>query len=336
MTFNIRQLDNLDYDEAEPLLEDYITGAIEEYINSPEGDAYYQEKQEGCGWIATFVELGYLYEGYTLATMTKADVQILMEKILPRKITILDPTETEDAIPELISFWQFLGREYKLTQAKAIIKYLEQLGDRFGQLMNDPNSGGFMKNLLLQAHQQGFDITSQEGLTAFQEKYNAEQRAKQQAAATSKKTPPAVPKSENVPKAMQAKYQEITAITDKFAAKYLNEEYAQLIRQLTATLARKRPSPLEKGKANSWAAGITHALGMVNFLFDPTQNPHISATELYQAFGVAQSTGQAKSKQVRDLLKMSYLDSEWALPSNLENHPSTTVRQLISTMLGDS
>jgi hypothetical protein len=75
---------------------------------------------------------------------------------------------------------------------------------------------------------------------------------------------------------------------------------------------------------------------MVNFLFDPTQNPHISAKELYQAFGVAQSTGQAKSKQVRDLLKMSYLDSEWALPSNLENHPSTTVRKLITTMLGYS
>ncbi len=42
MTFNIRQLDNLDYDEAEPLLEDYITGAIQEYINSPEGKAFMQ------------------------------------------------------------------------------------------------------------------------------------------------------------------------------------------------------------------------------------------------------------------------------------------------------
>jgi hypothetical protein len=259
-----------------------------------------------------------------------------MEKILPRKITILDPTETEDAIPELISFWQFLEREYKLTQAKAIIKYLEQLGDRFSQLMNDPNSGGFMKSLLMQAHQEGFDITSQEGLSAFQEKHNAEQRAKQAAAATPKNSPPSVPKSENVPKAMQAKYQEIIDLTDKFAAKYLNEEYAQLIRQLTATLARKRPSPLDKGKANSWAAGITHALGMMNFLFDPSQNPHISATELYKAFGVAQSTGQAKSKQVRDLLNMSHLDPQWALPSNLENHPSAMIRQLINTMLGDN
>jgi hypothetical protein len=209
-----------------------------------------------------------------------------MEKNLPRKITILDPTETEDAIPELISFWQFLGREYKLTQAKAIIKYLEQLGDRFSQLMNDPSSGGFMKNLLLQAHQQGFDITSQEGLTAFQEKYNAEQRAKQQAAAILKQTPPVVPKSENVPKAMQAKYQEIIDITDRFAAKYLNEEYAQLIRQLTATLSWSVSSPLEKGKANSWAAGITHALGMVNFLFNPSQNPTFRPQNFIRLLGL--------------------------------------------------
>jgi hypothetical protein len=336
MTFNIQQLDNLDYDEAESLLEDYIIGVLEEYINSPEGEAYFQERQEGCGWIATFIELGYLYQSYTLSTMTKADVQILMEKILPRKITIIDPSETTEAIPELISFWQFLGREYKLTQAKAIIKYLEQLGDRFSQLMNNPNSGGFMKSLLMQAHQEGFDISSQEGLSAFQEKHNAEQRAKQTAAATPKKSPQAAPKSENVPKAMQAKYQEIIDITDRFAAQYLNEEYAQLIRQLTATLARKRPSPLDKGKANSWAAGITHAIGMVNFLFDPSQNPHISAAELYKAFGVAQSTGQGKSKQVRDLLDMSRLDPQWVLPSNLENHPSAIVRQLINTMLGNN
>jgi hypothetical protein len=333
MTFNIRQLDNLDYDEAESLLEDYIDGMVEEYINSPEGEAYYQERQEGCGWIATFIELGYLYQSYTLSTMTKSDVQILMEKILPRKITILDPTETEEAIPELISFWQFLGREYKLTQAKAIIQYLEQLGDRFGQMMNDPNSGGFMKSLLLEAHQQGFDITSQEGLKAFQEQHNAKQQA---AAAKPKNLPPSTPKSENVPKTMQAKYQEIIDLTDKFAAKHLNEEYAQLIRNVTATLARKRPSPLEKGKANSWAAGITHAIGMMNFLFDSSQNPHISATELYKAFGVAQSTGQGKSKQVRDLLNMSRLDSQWALPSTLENHPIAMIRNLINTMLGNN
>lgn len=62
---------------------------------------------------------------------------------------------------------------------------------------------------------------------------------------------------------MEAKYQEVITLTDQFAAQHLNEEYAELIRLATAALCRKRPSPLTKGKANSWACGITHAIGLV-------------------------------------------------------------------------
>ncbi|GBF54579.1 hypothetical protein N0824_02447 [Microcystis sp. 0824] len=36
------------------------------------------------------IEFGYLYQGYTLTTMTKADVQIFMEKILPLSIEFAD------------------------------------------------------------------------------------------------------------------------------------------------------------------------------------------------------------------------------------------------------
>ncbi len=60
---------------------------------------------------------------------------------------------------------------------------------------------------------------------------------------------------------------------------------------------------------------------MVNFLFDPSQDPHISAGELYKAFGVSSSTGQAKSKQVRDTLKMSQFDPDWGLASNISRNP---------------
>ncbi|PZO14657.1 MAG: hypothetical protein DCF25_14675 [Leptolyngbya foveolarum] len=130
-----------------------------------------------------------------------------------------------------------------------------------------------------------------------------------------------VKKSESVPKTMQAKFDSITALTDDFAAKHLNDEYAQLIRFATAALCRKRPSPLASGRDYTWACGITHALGMVNFLFDPSQNPHISASELYEIFGVSASTGQAKSKKVRDTLKMSQLDPNWGLPSKMDSNP---------------
>ncbi len=128
-------------------------------------------------------------------------------------------------------------------------------------------------------------------------------------------------KSEDVPKAMSAKFDSIVELTNEFARQHLNDEYAQLIRQATATLCRKRPSPLNKGQAKTWACGITHAIGMVNFLFDSSQTPHVSAKELYRWFGVADSTGQGKSKQVRDALKMRQFDPDWCLPSRVEDNP---------------
>jgi hypothetical protein len=127
--------------------------------------------------------------------------------------------------------------------------------------------------------------------------------------------------SEKVPKAMQETFARIVGITDDFARRHLNEEYAQLARYATAALCRKRPSPLAKGQAKTWACGITHALGMVNFLFDPSQDPHMQASELYKGFGVSQSSGQAKSKAVRDLLDMSQFDPNWCLPSKIADNP---------------
>jgi hypothetical protein len=94
-----------------------------------------------------------------------------------------------------------------------------------------------------------------------------------------------------------------------------------LCRQLTATLCRKRPSPVVTGKANVWAAGIVHALGMVNFLFDSSQTPHVKSTQIPEYFKTAQSTVQAKSKQIRDLFGMYQLSPEWSLPSRLDRNP---------------
>jgi Domain of unknown function (DUF6398) len=127
--------------------------------------------------------------------------------------------------------------------------------------------------------------------------------------------------SQSVPKEMQARFDEITQLTDAFSQAYLNDEYAQLLRQLTATLCRKRPSPLGQGKANTWACGIIHALGMVNFLFDSSQAPHISASQIWGYFNLSSSTMQAKSKQIRDLLDMYQFDPDWTLPSKVDENP---------------
>ncbi|HEX7423276.1 MAG TPA: DUF6398 domain-containing protein [Terriglobales bacterium] len=127
--------------------------------------------------------------------------------------------------------------------------------------------------------------------------------------------------SETVPATMKPAYSAIVTLTDAFCKDYLNEEYAALSRQLAAALARKRPSPLGRGKPEIWACAIVYALGSVNFLFDKSQQPHMRADELCAAFGVSQSSGANKAKLVRDMFRMWPLDPEWMLPSRADENP---------------
>jgi hypothetical protein len=127
-------------------------------------------------------------------------------------------------------------------------------------------------------------------------------------------------KSERVPQKMREKFEAVVAVSDAFCEEHLNDEYAQLARQATAALCRKRPSPLERGRTKTWACGIVYALGFVNFLFDKSQELYISAADLCAAFGVSKSTGYAKSKVVRDTLDMMQMDPNWYLPSRMDEN----------------
>jgi hypothetical protein len=128
-------------------------------------------------------------------------------------------------------------------------------------------------------------------------------------------------KSLSVPEAMQARYIEITALTDALCHEKLNEEYAQLCREMTATLARKRPSPLVGGHAKSWACAIAYTIGSVNFLFDKSQTPYLRADELCAWFGLSKSTGGNKSSQIKQMLKIGLMDMQWTLPSRMDDNP---------------
>ncbi|GAP99850.1 hypothetical protein [Leptolyngbya sp. NIES-2104] len=96
-----------------------------------------------------------------------------MESTLPRKVTILDPSEAEDAIPELVAFWRFLQRQYNLRSANAIVKYLESIATQFPGMMSDPARGGIAKTLMMMGHQAEFDMTNSQGIEAFQQQYTA-------------------------------------------------------------------------------------------------------------------------------------------------------------------
>jgi hypothetical protein len=128
-------------------------------------------------------------------------------------------------------------------------------------------------------------------------------------------------KSLKVPEAMQEKFDEIVAINDTFCKQFLNEEYAELARQMAATLARKRPSPLANCQAKSWAAGIIYTLGQVNFLFDKSQSPHMRADELCKRVGVSQQTASGRAQKIREMLNIFQMHPDWTLPSLVDENP---------------
>lgn len=124
-----------------------------------------------------------------------------------------------------------------------------------------------------------------------------------------------------VPVGMQDKFTNIILDVKSFCNEKLNDEYYNLILKLLTKIARKRPSPLLTGKPKTWAAGSIHAIGMVNFLFDKTQNPHLPAPAIASWFDLSSSTISAKSKSIRDMFNMVQLDPRWALPSKMDDNP---------------
>lgn len=120
---------------------------------------------------------------------------------------------------------------------------------------------------------------------------------------------------------MAEKFAAITALTDAFCEQHLNPEYRTLIHRVVGSLARKQASPLVKGEASVWASAAVHAVGHVNFLNDPSQAPHCKPKTIYAFFGVAESTGQNKSKEIRKVLGMNQMSPKWTLPSQLADNP---------------
>lgn len=136
---------------------------------------------------------------------------------------------------------------------------------------------------------------------------------------------PRKPDSGNMPHDSNAGPREILSklvgLTDGFCQSYLTEEYAALCRKMAEELAAIRPSPLLRGNIETWACGIVRTVGWVNFLDDRSQSPHLKLTRIDKDFGVAESTGQGKSKTIREMLGIYQFDHRWTLPSRMDSNP---------------
>ncbi len=113
----------------------------------------------------------------------------------------------------------------------------------------------------------------------------------------------------------------ILSLLKEFCTEKLNQEYYELSERLLRKLGRKRNVPFMTGKPEIWAAAILHALGTINFLFDKSSEPYITIDEIHEFYSTNKSTVGAKSKFIRDLLRMNVFNSEFSTHDVKANNP---------------
>jgi hypothetical protein len=123
-----------------------------------------------------------------------------------------------------------------------------------------------------------------------------------------------------IPKKNRQLFEQIIELIDAFCDAHLNEDYKELCKEMAGEICRTRWL-LSGSKPASWASGVVHAVGWVNFLHDPNHSPHMTSAQVAEGFGVSKGTMMTKSRIIRDKLDIFALDPYWCLQELLADNP---------------
>ena len=171
--FDIHQTIRDQYGESdEGRVQDYIDGLMEEFAQSPEAQPL-READADLSWAAMMMEYANSYIGCTPPEMTLADFNEVVFELFPRKVSV-EADQAEAIITGLRAFWSFVARQYGLDNARVILATLDGLAvGRLQKKLADPANFGMAKSFFMQGSAAGFDMTTQEGISAFQAAFNA-------------------------------------------------------------------------------------------------------------------------------------------------------------------
>lgn len=303
MTFNI---DLTIFDSTEEQVIAYQDELLKRFAASPEGQAVLDD--EGVDWSELFLDTAIMRLGIHLRYIYTQDMREILYDVIPAH-AIIDVEDVPALIEELKAFFQFIKREFELENADKCLKVLNQknLQQRITDALNDPNNFAPGKVILMQMLEEGVDPTDQSQVAKFIEAYNAKMTE-------AMKPPPVTEKA-------QKQHKAAAKLIRKVCTEALNKEYYDLSIKLLDQFLFNYPDRLERGQAKSWAAAIVYAIGRVNFLFDASQEPHLSAGALCQKFNVSQGTASSKATELFDLFDLMQFHPEWTLPSMADSNP---------------
>jgi len=139
----------------------------------------------------------------------------------------------------------------------------------------------------------------------------------------------------NMKEKIEEKKQQLIKLTSDFCDKCVDSEYSDLCEKLISKMSRKRNVPFITGGIEIWAAAVIYSLGQINFLFDKSFKPYVSANDICNYFGTNQSTVSQKAKYIRDMFKMNCWDAEFSTNKMKGDNPFSKLVMLKSGLVVD-
>jgi hypothetical protein len=309
MVFNIDQ-EFLDEDGflVEEVAAPYRQRLLQLFVHSEEASViphHNSYRRRHC--LDFFLRYVFLHRKSKLTDIDASVLREILFRDFPHDL-MLDGDDAPFIIRELEAFWIFLAREFQLPNAALCIKALNRRGtvERLAKELSNSSNFGFVKAMKIEAINAGVDLSSESSVNKFFEEFNRQFIAES-------------PYLRDVPLrgAVKAKLGAVAMLIEVFCRRHLTTEYLELCERMAYQVAGLNPCPLAKGGAITWAAGIIYAIGRINNLFDPSQTPYMRAKDICKIFGISQSAGGAKSREILDLLQAAPIDSNWSLPDGV-------------------
>jgi hypothetical protein len=109
------------------------------------------------------------------ADLSQGDLEQLLLRIYPRKITVLDPEDTENTIPAVRDFLAYLAErgEIPAGRARALERELDRIAPRFTDAVMDPSNWGMARSFVQAMAADGVEIGDQAAMDRWIATYNA-------------------------------------------------------------------------------------------------------------------------------------------------------------------
>jgi hypothetical protein len=120
---------------------------------------------------------------------------------------------------------------------------------------------------------------------------------------------------------IKQKEEKLLEMTGTFCAQNLDDDYFQLCEKLIKKLGRKRDVPFQRGKIEIWAAAVVYAIGSINFLFDKSFEPYMTAEQISEYFSTKNSTVSNKARQIKDMFALGYFSPEFSTQKMEQDNP---------------